>query len=185
MYVGRFSLAALVVLVAVVFPDLAAQPETWGPVWDGVRLGMAVRSGPSAAIQISAQNVSDTPVLLPFGSLIGAGFYDFAFSVVVTTPDRKDHKVIYTGSPGAIGGRIDPLVIALAPKASYTAQIPLALFYVLDTSEKLDTYISKPCRLRVELNVEQAICPLYGYPNPNMIPCWQGKLVSNTLQLAN
>ena len=26
-------------------------------------------------------------------------------------------------------------------------------------------------------------CPLYGFPNPNVITCWQGKLTSNKLRL--
>ena len=69
--------------------------------------------------------------------------------------------------------------------ASYTVKIPLARFYVLDESEKLETFILKCCQMRVGLEVQNPICPLYGYPNHNMIPCWQGKVVSNVLQLPN
>jgi hypothetical protein len=56
---------------------------------------------------------------------------------------------------------------------------------VLDGSEKLERFVSKRCQIRIELDVQNPTCPLYGYPNPNMIPCWQGKVVSNVLQLPN
>jgi len=75
------------------------------------------------------------------------------------------------------------MVVPLVPRASYTVPIPLSLFYVLDASESLEVFVSKRCELRIELDIEKATCPLYGYPNPNMIPCWRGKLVSNVLQL--
>ncbi|HVN06297.1 MAG TPA: hypothetical protein VMT86_17870 [Bryobacteraceae bacterium] len=121
------------------------------------------------------------PVLLTFGALIGAGFHDYLFRLIVTIPQGQDLRVIYTGAPGAVGGRIDPLVIPLVPGAVYSVAVPLSLFYVLDANTPLQEYIRRPGRLRAELNVEHAACPLYGYPNPNMIPCWHGRLVSNIL----
>lgn len=130
------------------------------------------------------QNVDENPLLLTFGALIGSRFSDFRFRVVVTV-DGKDRRVIYVGGPGVVAGRIDPLVIPLVPSASYTVRIPLARFYVLDESDNLATYISKRCQMRVELDVQNPTCPLYGYPNPNMIPCWQGKVASNVLHLPN
>jgi len=134
-------------------------------------------------LHISAQNVDQKPLLLTFGSLIGPGYYDFRFRLIVTTPQGHDLRVIYTGVPAAIGGRIDPLVVPLLPGAIYDVAVPLSLFYVLDANASLAEYVRKAGRLHVELNVEHAACPLYGYPNPNMILCWQGHVVSNALQM--
>ena len=52
-------------------------------------------------------------------------------------------------------------------------------------SEGLEKFIRQRCQLRVELEIRNFACPLYGYPNPNMILCWQGKVVSNTVPLPN
>jgi len=149
---------------------------------EAVRLAVAVDHS-TAALQVSVQNAGQKPLLLTLGALIGSRYYDFRFRLIVTTPQGHDLHVIYTGGPGAIGGRIDPLVIPLVPGAMYSMAVPLSRFYVLDANTSLQEYIRKPGRLRVELDVEHAVCPLYGYPNPNMIPCWRGRLVSNVLVL--
>jgi hypothetical protein len=177
----RFWLLTVVAFVFV-FPGVAA--DAWGSDVSGVRMSIAVASGSNPEIQITVQNINDKPLLLTFGALIGPDLYDFRFRVVVNMRG-KDRRVIYTGAGGIVAGRVDPLVVPLVPSASYTVRIPLALFYVLDGSEKLETFVSKRCQMRVELDVENPTCPLYGYPNPNMIPCWQGKVVSNVLQLPN
>jgi hypothetical protein len=112
-------------------------------------------------------------------------FYDFRFQVVVSVPGGKDRRAAYAGGPGVVAGRVDPLVLPLIPGASYAVQIPLVHFVILDGPENLETLILKRCQVRLELDVQNFACPLYGYPNPNMIPCWQGKIVSNVLQLPN
>jgi hypothetical protein len=148
-----------------------------------VRLAVELSGGPHAEMRIAIQNLDDVPLLVPFGGLIGSRFYSLRFRPFVTTPDGKDHELIYSGTPGIAGGRVDPLVVPLLPHATYAVEIPLTQFSILDASEKLESYIRKPCRLRVELDTHDAVCPLYGYPNPNMIRCWQGRLVSNVLEL--
>ena len=177
----RCWLSTAVVFV-LVFPCVAA--DAWGSAVNGVRMGIAIGSGSNPEIQVTVRNVDDKPLLLHFGALVDAGLYDFGFRVVLNV-DGKDRRVIFTGGPGAVGGRVDPLVLPLVPNASYTVRIPFALLYVLDGSEKLERFVSKRCQIRIELDVQNPTCPLYGYPNPNMIPCWQGKVVSNVLQLPN
>jgi hypothetical protein len=108
----RFRLLASAVLVFVL-PGVAADP--WGSAVNGVRMGIAISSGPNSEIRITVQNVDDKPLLLPFGALIGPRFYDVGFRVVVTVPGGKDRRVIYTGGPAAVGGRLDPLVLPLVP----------------------------------------------------------------------
>jgi len=175
----RFWLLVSAVLVFV-FPGVAA--DDWGSAVNGVRMGIAIGSGSNPEIHVTVRNIDDQPLLLPFGALIGPGLYDFRFRAVLNV-NGKDRRVIYAGAGGMVAGRVDPLVVPLVPSASYTVRIPLALFYVLDGSEKLETFVSKRCQMRVELDVENPTCPLYGYPNPNMIQCWQGKVVSNVLRL--
>jgi hypothetical protein len=148
-------------------------------------MGIAVTSGPNSEIRITVRNAGDQALLLPIGALIGSRFYDLRFQVVVSVPGGKERRATYAGGPGAVGGRLDPLVLPMVPSASYTVPIPPAGFVILDQPEKLEALILKRCQMRVELDVRNATCPLYGYPNPNMIPCWQGKVVSNVVQLPN
>jgi hypothetical protein len=148
-------------------------------------MGIAVTSAPHSEIRITVRNAGDQPLLLPIGALIGSRFYDLRFQAVVSVPGGKEWRAAYAGGPGVVGGRVDPLVVPLVPGASYAVQIPLARFIILDQPEKLETIILKRCQIRVELEVRDATCPLYGYPNPNMIPCWQGKVVSNVVQIPN
>ena len=178
----RFWLGASAVLVFVRFGVAA---DAWGSAVNGVKMGIAISSTPNSEIVVTVQNVDDKPLLLPFGALIGSRLYDFGFQLIGTVPSGEDRRVIYTGGPGVVGGRLDPWVLPLIPNAGYTVKIPLARFYVLYDSEKLETFLKKRCQVRVELDVQNPICPLYGYPNPNMISCWQGKIVSNILQLPN
>ncbi len=153
----------------------------WGAPVNGVRLQIALTGNPQPEIGITAQNVDSKPLLLPIGALIGDGFYDIRPVLVLTAPGGKDRRAVYTCDPGVVGGRVDPLVVPLLPKSSYTLEISVACFSLPDAPGTLEAFLHKPFRWRVELNVENAVCPLYGYPNPNMIPCWRGKAVSNIL----
>jgi hypothetical protein len=167
------------ILFVIVSTVVAAEPGRWGPAVSGVRLGIGITGH---QIWIAAQNVGDAPLLLPFGALIGSRFYNFRFQIILVAPDGAEHRLIDTGSPGIVGGRLDPLAVPLLPGAGYTVEVPLSRFSVLESPEKLEALVLKGCRLRVELDVHHPTCPLYGYPNPNMIPCWEGKLTSNILR---
>jgi hypothetical protein len=100
-------------------------------------MGIAIVRGPDSGIRITVQNAGDTPLLLPFGALIGSHYYDRRFQVVVSVPGGKDRRATYAGGPGVVGGRVDPLVLPLVPGASYTVQVPLARFVALDQPEDL------------------------------------------------
>ena len=175
----------LLVSAAMVFTIPCAAADGWGTHVNGVRMGIAISGAPESEIRITAQNAGDQPLLVPFGALIGSRFYDLRFQVVVSLSGGKERRAVYAGGPGIVGGRVDPLVVPLVPGASYTVQIPLARFVILDGPENLETLVLKRCQMRLELDVQNPACPLYGYPNPNTIPCWQGKVVSNILQLPN
>lgn len=55
--------------------------------------------------------------------------------------------------------------------------------YLIGESESLETFVSRHAQMRVELEARNPVCPIYGYPNPNMIPGWQAKLALNMLEL--
>jgi hypothetical protein len=168
---------------AVILALLSAAAEGWGSAVNGVRMEIAFIGDTHSGVRITVQNTGNQALLLPAGTLIGDRFYDLRFEIVVSVPGGQERRAVYAGGPGAIGGRVDPLIIPLIPGASYTVEIPIARFLIPDKPEKLETLIGKRCQFRAELNLRNPACPLYGYPNPNMVPCWQGDLASNVLRL--
>jgi hypothetical protein len=182
---ARFPFAVVAVLVAVI-PGDAADPVNWGPTVNGLRMSVAIDGNAAdAELRIVVKNMSDKPLLLPVGNILNSRIPLLRFQLLVTTHDGKDEKVIFTGEPGVISGRLDPLVVPMIPNASYAVQRQIARYYVLDRSEKLQTIMLQPCQLRVEFEIQDATCTLYVFPNPTAIACWQGKVVSNVLQLPN
>lgn len=140
-------------------------------------------TGTDAELQITLNSVNEKLLLLPFGVVVGDRTYSLQFRVFATTPDGKDRAVVSPGDSGVTSGVPFPLVMPLVPNASYTVQKQIGKSYVLDGSVKLQTFALQPFQLRVELDISNPGCSLYGYRTPSTIPCWQGKLVSNVLRL--
>jgi len=133
-------------------------------------MAIARAGGAGGAIRITVRNAGEQPVLVTLGDLIGSRFYHLRF-VLAVTADGQERRAPYMGGPGVVAGRVDPLVVPLVPGASYRVDVPLASF----------GGVAARGRMRVELEVRKPACPLYGYPNPNMIPCWEGRAVSNEI----
>ena len=182
---GRSFAKALAVILCLPLPGCRAEPKPWGEVVNGLRMSvrLTAENSPDAQFVITVENVGDKPALLPLGNIIGYEAYPSRLRVVVITPDGRDHRVICIAGPAAIGGRIDLLVIPMLPQSTYTVRTDLSQYYILKSSEKLATFILRLCTLRIELDTANLRCPLYGPPNPNMVACWQGKVVSNVLVL--
>ena len=180
------SINAFTVLLFVVVPALAADPVAWGPAVGGLRISLSVVLEQPAAgrqFQVTIQNVGDKDLLVPLGIINNTKAYADKLTLVLTTADGKHPRVIFTGMPGVISGRLDALVVPLLSGASYTVRTPMDQYYVLDGSEKLETFCSRSCQLQVELDIRNVVCSPYGFPNPNMLTCWQGKIASNAITL--
>jgi hypothetical protein len=131
------------------------------------------------------KNAGDKEILIPLGVRVGNPHLIF-FNVVVKTTGDRSPKVIYTGL-GVVAGFSEPLTMGLRAGEKYAVVLETNRYYVLDYSEKLAKFIRRPCQLWVELDVQENQCP-----NPTTIdplrrnlPCWQGKAISNVLQLPN
>ena len=70
--------------------------------------------------------------------------------------------------------------------ASYSTVLPMQRLVSLEArARSLESLVTVRGALRVELDIAAGACPLYGPPNPNMIDCWHGKLVSAPLILGD
>ena len=107
-----------------------------------------------------------------------------SFTVHLRPPSGATPRVIYTGI-GVVAGYAEPMTVALHAGETHTISTPVSLYYVVDGSEKLATFIKHRCQLWVELDVKENQCPNPTTLDPlrRTLPCWHGKIVSNVLQL--
>ena len=183
-----FPVTVLTVLVLAVFPVTAADPVAWGPVVSGLRMSISVvpdDSGIGRQLQVTIQNVGGNDLLVPLGIINNTKAHADKLKLVLTTADGKHPRVIFTGMPGVISGRLDALLVPLLSGASYTVRMPMDKYYVLDGSEKLAVFCSRFCQTQVEMETKNVVCSPYGYPNPNMLTCWQDTLLSNAIRIGS
>jgi hypothetical protein len=186
-------LALLAAVLALQHAGVAAEADDWGKPADGLKLAAALiaEAGSDTQIRIAVRSVSDEPLLLPFGYMIGDKFNTLRIHVVVATPAGQQR---FRLSPSVqVGGRVELLAIPMVPNGSYTIQIPIEEVFTdrLDDPELLPL-ILQPGQLWVEWeggpghDHDRRIpfnCPVLDAPNPNIIRCWENTMVSNTLQL--
>ena len=169
-----------------VLPTVAAEPGTWGPVDNGLKISASLGGKPdSPEIRVTLKNVGDRDILIPLGVKYGNPHPIF-FNVFLKTANGESPKVIYTGL-GVISGIVEPLTMELRASETYTLPLAVDAYYVLNASEKLATFIKRRCQLWVELDVKENQCPNPATLDPlrRKLPCWYGKVVSGVLQLPN
>jgi hypothetical protein len=184
----RYSLAFLCLSAG----SFAADYSHWGEPVAGLRMALSLDgTSPTGerALRIAIENQGNRDQLLCIGTIIGGRAYLDKLTPVfesLSGPERKQLRLRDREMPGAVGGRIDPLVIALPAGASYSTVLPMQRLVSLEaTARSLESLATVRSELWVELDVSAGACPLYGAPNPNMIDCWHGKLVSAPLSFGD
>jgi hypothetical protein len=180
--VAKVQIAALAIFISAV-PGLAAETVEWGQPVNGLRLSISMAADPSANLemQVTFQDVSDQNLLVPIGAVVGNA-HPMLLKLYVTTANGKTHRILQGGLPG-VAGYMEPWNISLRPQESYTARMPISSYFVLDGSEKLETLILRHSQLWVEIDHQSAECMVPKNLAP--VPCWHGRVSSNTLRLPN
>ena len=181
-----------VALLSVSFGSFAAGYAHWGEPVAGLRMSLSL-DGTSPAVEhtlrITIENQGDRDQLLRIGNIIGGKAYLDKLTPVyvsLSDPARKRLRLRDREMPGGVMGRLDPLVVALPVGTSYSAAAPMKRLVSFGApSRSLESLASVRSEVFVELDVAAGPCPLYGPPNPNMIDCWHGKLVSAPLILGD
>jgi hypothetical protein len=160
---------------------------------DGLRLSLALVSadGGDVQIRVTVNYEGEKPLLLPFAFITGEHVSRHRLKLLISAADGE-HTFSLDDPTIAIRGRFDPLVVPMVSHSSYVLELPLAAWTRGRTNRKeLESMIHRDGLLWAELDckylgstaIPPLACPLYGYPNPNVIACWQGKLTSNRLRL--
>jgi len=155
----------------------------WGSPDNGLKMAVALAN---LQIHVTLQNIGEKDVLVPVGMTVDRP-HPTSLRVHLKLPSGATPRVIYTGI-GFVAGYAEPMTVALHAGESHTISVPVSLYYVLDGSEKLATFINRRCQLWVELDVREYGCPKPPFSSPvdssrRTFPCWQGKVASNMLQL--
>ena len=185
---------AVSALLWMTLPCGAAEVGDWGQTADGLRMSVAILpgSGVDLQVRVTVNYLGRNPMLLPFAFATGEGISRHRLRLFVAAADGQHSFTLDGANP--IRGRFDPIVIPMVPHASYTLELPAADWRAvwrpgLSAMTPLPSLLQQPVHLWVEWDcayfqgTANPSCPLYGYPNPNQFPCWDGKLVSNTLRL--
>jgi hypothetical protein len=186
------NVLAVSALLLAALPCAAADAAEWGQTVDGLRMSVAVvsdsRSDPQ--VRVTVNYVGDKPLLLPFAFISDTRIASYRLRLFLLASDGQhsfDLVPIFL-----LAGRLDPLVIPMVPQASYVLELPITAWRTgrVDV-EHLGALIKRQGQLWAELDcghvgttaIPSLTCPLYGYPNPNQIVCWEGKLTSNKVTL--
>ena len=185
---GLTRVAALIVCT---LACAIAQRNEWGPTMDGLRLSLAVvpDGRGDVEIRVTVNYVGEKSLLLPFAFITGERVSRHRLKLFVSAADGE-HTFSLDDPTIPLRGRFDPLVIPMVSDSSYVLAVPLAAWTRGRTNQKeLESLINRNGLLWAELDCSWSTptpllaCPLYGYPNPNAITCWRGKLTSNELRL--
>jgi hypothetical protein len=169
-----------------VLPAVAADTVIWGPANDELRISISLGGkADSREIRVTFEDLAKQDILIPLGMSYGGPHPTF-LTVMLKTANGESPKVVYTGV-GAVEGVVEPLTMGLRAGETYTMALPMDRYYMLQGSEKLVAFIKQPCQLWVELEVTQRQCPnpMALDPLRRTLPCWQGKVASNVLQMPN
>lgn len=185
---------AIFSLLVVALPCAVAQGDAneWGQTVDGLRMSVALIPGSrtDSLVRVTLNYIGDKPLLLPSALISADRIAGYRLGLLVSAPDGQ-HRFHFDGLD-VIAGRLDPLVIPLVPHASYTLELPFAEWRASESGRIwLQSLVQQHGQLWVEWDcadqgtpaIRSLPCPLYGYPNPNQITCWQGKLTSNRVTL--
>lgn len=157
-------------------PSLAADAVEWGQAVNGLRISISivpVEGGPGD-LQLAFQNIGDKD--LPVGISYWVNCQAFQYAKVFFKDSEGEVRTVRrTG--GGVGGRRNCAVL-IPPGAERSFRQPERIFVFNTPTHSLAT-LSQPGELWVEYEPPAASVK----DACGTVPCWLGKVVSNTLML--
>ena len=170
------SRAVLAVLVTGLANPAAAQPPN-----PPLRLSLTCEQASELTFRFTIQNVSTAPTAAVIGMVLGNRTYiPQSLRLTVSRPRVPVVHLEYISPVGAVGGRIDPWLIALPAGASYSVAVPARRFR--SESKLSEESFSQPANLRLRLTTREV-----GSLNPDsqglaFINVWIGEVESELLR---
>ena len=157
---------------AVIFPLEKSAPTTLSMTLSNLH----VTAQKSLEGDVAIQNTGPNDTMLNLGVMLGNGAKSFPvrLSLVARGPDGQIHKLGFTGLPGGMAGRSDPMMIPLPQQASYTVHARWGAFPEL-TADEYEFYVEFEGSAARDANADMR--------GENLLNCWFGKIDSNEVSL--
>jgi len=120
----RFRTLAIVTLLSIpVTGREPAQARVWGPVVDGLRIGVRQVDG---RLEAAVQNTGKKDVVLNVGVMLANGRQQYPSALHVVAIDAGGRELKLVGGPNVVSGRLDPMVVPLPAGAWYAVPFDLS-----------------------------------------------------------
>jgi hypothetical protein len=167
-----------------VFAAVAADSVKWGPPDNGLRMSVSLGGkAMNREIRVNFGNITEKDIFIPLGMIYG-GPHPTLVRVMVKAANGDKPQVVYTGV-GAVSGVVEAMTMGVRAGETYTMVLPVDMYYLLEGSGGLATFVKHPCQLWVELEITERECPNPVVLDPlrRTLSCWRGTVVSNVLQI--
>jgi hypothetical protein len=133
--------------------------------------------------EVTLENVGDGDLNVKLGWSLanGKSHYPTALRLHALSKGNKTRTLIYAALPGA-AGRVDPFVVPLPAGSRYTFRCTFEKYADSETGERIDL-TAKDYRIVAELLGEAVTNTNRDVQGLALMPCWQGKVRSNEVQL--
>jgi hypothetical protein len=178
--------AACVLVGAVGFIVASGEATPDVTAVDGLRIRLQVlgaeesKRSPDQCLAIF-ENVTDSNLNLNLGSSLanGQSYHPTALRLLAFSKG-KSRTFIYSIR---VAGRVDPFIVPLPAKSTYSVRISLNRFSDSETGEPID-FTNKDLRITAELVGEPVIKTNPDLQGLALMSYWQGKIRSNDIQMS-
>ncbi len=129
--------AALTVALALsALPVFAEDPVAWGPVSDGMRLGIGPGPvAPEPQLRLVFENMGSGPIQVLLGGMTGKGaVYNLVF--LVKSPSGRESDLFNLNGPPGIAGHIEPIIARIARGGTYEILLTLKKFTAIENGRE-------------------------------------------------
>ena len=178
----RVLLYAVVLVLASSAAPLRADPQAWGKSVNGLRISisLAQTDHPDSRVpgfRVDFRNRSDRDYGLHLGLMAGIGKYPRALFLIITDAQGKSRRFDLI-KPAGILGHINPFVVRLPVRGTYSVPVNLDDYWVVLSKEP--NYKLTPGTYDIQarfIGIDDV-----AESGPGALPLWTGTVVSNHLR---
>ena len=182
----KYFISLLTVLVTVVGQGLQSSGQTSQELKMTVRFDRAAGNQSKASrFKVDLQNVGDHDLVLNLGFMLANGRRQYPDAIILTIIDPQGNaRQFDLIGPGAIAGRLDPLIVPLPTGSTFSLPVDLDKYWAaapkdFDYKFQRGTYSLEARFSGKTVSSQEANLDVKGIA---LMPYWTGTVTSNQLQ---